>query len=170
MIVWIEQALVLAVHDRQLAEHGGSAGVRDEGLLESALARPQQLHAYGDPAPDLADLAASLAGGLARNHPFVDGNKRTAHVAYRTFLELNGAELVATDEDKYLAMLALAEGKLSEPDFAAWLRERVRTRGRCEAHEPRPGYRVKARAAGRRRRPLRTPKRPLKGQTRLSGR
>jgi death-on-curing protein len=118
MIVWLEQALVLAIHDRQLAEHGGSAGVRDEGLLESALARPRQLHAYGDPEPDLADLAASLASGLARNHPFVDGNKRTAHVAYRTFLELNGTELVATDEDKYLRILALAEGKLSERDFA----------------------------------------------------
>ncbi|MBX9811051.1 MAG: type II toxin-antitoxin system death-on-curing family toxin, partial [Burkholderiales bacterium] len=105
MIVWLEKALVLAIHDRQLAEHGGSAGVRDEGLLESALARPQQSHAYGDPAPDLADLAAALAYGLARNHPFVDGNKRTAHVAYRTFLALNGAELVATDEDKYVAMI-----------------------------------------------------------------
>ena len=147
MIVWLEPALVLAIHDRQLAEHGGSGGVRDEGLLESALARPRQLHAYGDPEPDLADLAAALAYGLARNHPFVDGNKRTAHVAYRTFLELNGAELVATDEDKYLAMLALAEGKLGERDFAAWLRERVRTRGRGEAHEPRARYRSKSRAA-----------------------
>ena len=78
MISWLTKALVLAIHDRQLAEHGGSAGVRDEGLLESALARPQQLHAYGDPAPDLADLAAALASGLARNHPFVDGKKRSA--------------------------------------------------------------------------------------------
>ena len=155
MIVWLEQALVLAIHDRQLAEHGGSAGVRDVGLLESALARPQQLHAYGDPAPDLADLAAALAHGLARNHPFVDGNKRTAHVAYRTFLALNGAELVATDEEKYLTMLALAEGKLGERHFAAWLREHVRTRGRSEAHEPRPAYQAKARVAQPRRRPLR---------------
>ena len=81
MIAWLEKALVLAIHDRQLAEHGGTGGVRDEGLLESALARPQQLHAYGDPAPDLADLAAALAYGLARNHPFLDGNKRTAAVA-----------------------------------------------------------------------------------------
>ena len=155
MIVWLEKALALAIHDRQLAEHGGSPGVRDEGLLESALARPQQLHAYGDPVPDLAGLAAALAHGLARNHPFVDGNKRTAHVAYRTFLALNGAELVATDEEKYLTMLALAEGKLGEQDFAAWLRERVRTRGRGEAHEPRPAYQTKARAARPRRRPLR---------------
>lgn len=154
MIVWLEKALALAIHDRQLAEHGGSAGVRDEGLLESALARPQQLHAYGDPAPDLADLAAALAYGLARNHPFLDGNKRTAHVAYRTFLALNGAELVATDEEKYVMMLALAEGKLAERDFAAWLRERVRARGRGEAHEPRPAYKAKARAARPRRRAL----------------
>lgn len=126
MIVWLEKTLVLAIHDRQLAEHGGTAGVRDDGLLESALARPQQLHAYGDPAPDLADLAAALAHGLARNHAFVDGNKRTAHVAYRTFLALNDADLAGTDEEKYVAMIALAEGKLAERDFAAWLRERLR--------------------------------------------
>jgi death-on-curing protein len=123
--------------------------VRDEGLLESALARPQQLHAYGDPAPDLPDLAAALAYGLARNHPFVDGNKRTAHVAYRTFLALNGAELEATDEEKYVAMLALAEGKLAERDFAAWLRERLRLAPRGEAHEPRKSYGAKRRGARR---------------------
>ena len=149
MIAWLTKALVLAIHDRQLAEHGGSAGVRDEGLLESALARPQQLHAYGDPAPDLADLAAALACGLARNHPFVDGNKRTAHVAYRTFLALNGAELVATDEEKFVAMIALAEGKLAERDFAAWMRERLRLEARGEAHEPRKPYRAKRRPAPR---------------------
>ena len=143
MIVWLEKALVLTVHDRQIAEHGGSAGVRDEGLLESALARPQQLHAYGDPAPDLADLAAALAYGLARNHPFVDGNKRTAHVAYRTFLELNGAEFAATDEEKYVTMLALAEGKLAERDFAAWLRERLTSGTQGEVHEPRKAYRAR---------------------------
>ena len=97
MIVWIRRAFALASHDRQLAEHGGSSGVRDEGMLESALARPQQLQAYGDPPPDLADLAASLAFGLARNHPFVDGNKRTAAVACETFIMLNGASLDATD-------------------------------------------------------------------------
>ncbi|MEO7148412.1 MAG: type II toxin-antitoxin system death-on-curing family toxin [Rhodanobacteraceae bacterium] len=125
MIVWIEKPLALAIHDRQLAEHGGSAGVRDENLLDSALARLQQLHAYGDPAPDLVDLAASLAFGLARNHPFVDGNKRTAHVCYRVFLALNDVELAASDEDKYVMMLALAEGSLAEKDFAAWLRQHV---------------------------------------------
>jgi death-on-curing protein len=145
VIVWLEKTLVLAVHERQLAEHGGSAGVRDEGLLESALARAQQLHAYGEPAPDLADLAAALAGGLARNHPFVDGNKRTAHVAYRTVRALNGAELEAAEDEMYAAMIALAEGRLSEPDFAVWLRKRIRVPPRGGAHEPRRRYRVKAR-------------------------
>jgi len=151
VITWLEKALVLAIHERQLAEHGGTGGVRDEGLLESALARPQQLHAYGDPAPDLADLAAALAYGLARNHPFVDGNKRTAAVACETFLELNAATLESEDLELYPVYLGLAEGKLSERDFAAWLRRCVRTRGRGEAHEPRPAYRAKARAARPRR-------------------
>src|SRR5262249_22065151 len=118
---------------------------------ESALARPQQLHAYGDPAPDLCDLGAALAYGLARNHPFLDGNKRTAHVAYRTFLALNGAELTATDEEKYLTMLALAEGKLAEREFGAWVRDRVRTRGRGKAREPRAAYRAKPRTGQSRR-------------------
>ena len=149
-MIWIEKALVLAIHERQLAEHGGQGGVRDEALLESALARPQQLQAYGDPAPDLCDLAAALAYGLARNHPFLDGNKRTAHVAYRTFLALNGADLTATDEEKYVTMMALAEGSLAERDFAAWLRERVRASGRREAHEPRAAYRAQPRRAARR--------------------
>ena len=143
MIVWLEKALVLAIHDRQIAEHGGSAGVRDEGLLESALARPQQLHAYGDPAPDLADLAASLAYGLARNHPFVDGNKRTAAVCCETFVELNDAVLEADDLELFEQYLALAEGKLAERDFAAWLRERLRMSAEGKAHESRARYRVK---------------------------
>jgi death-on-curing protein len=147
MIVWLAKEAVLAIHDRQVAEHGGSEGVRDEGLLESALARPQQLHAYGDPTPDLADLAAALAYGLARNHPFVDGNKRTAAVCCETFVELNGATLEANDADLYPQYLALAEGKLAERGFAAWLRERLRLPGRGEAHEPRKPYRAKARAA-----------------------
>lgn len=146
MIVWLAKEAVLAIHDRQVSEHGGSAGVRDEGLLESALARPQQLHAYGDPAPDLADLAAALAYGLARNHPFVDGNKRTAAVCCETFVELNGALLEADDPDLFPQYLALAEGKLAERDFAAWLRERLRLAPRGEAHEPGKPYRAKARA------------------------
>ena len=141
MIVWIERALALALHERQLAEHGGGSGVRDETLLESALARPQQLYAYGDPPPDLADLAASLAFGLARNHPFVDGNKRTAHVCYRVFLALNDAQLVAGEEEKYLQMLTLAEGSLSEADFAAWLRPRLRLESDRAMHEPKTRYR-----------------------------
>lgn len=137
MIHWIEKALALAIHDRQVSEHGGSSGVRDESLLESALARPQQLYAYGDPAPDLVDLAASLAYGLARNHPFVDGNKRTAHVCYRVFLALNDLELECSDEDKYVAILALAEGKLAEKDFAKWLRQHAVTQHRGRVQEPR---------------------------------
>ena len=145
MIVWLEKALVIAIHDRQLAEHGGSGGVRDDGLLESALARPQQLSAYGDPAPDLADLAAALAYGLARNHPFVDGNKRTAAVACETFIELNAAALEADDLDLYPRFLALAEGKLTEAEFATWLRAHIRTRRGTKAHEPRKAYRAKPR-------------------------
>lgn len=125
MATWIEKGLVLAIHDRQLAEHGGNPGVRDEGLLDSALARPQQLHAYGDPPPDLAALAASLAFGLARNHPFIDGNKRTAHVCYRVFLAMNGVALAAAAEEKYANMVGLAEGSVSEAQFAEWLRQRI---------------------------------------------
>jgi death-on-curing protein len=140
MIIWITRPLALAIHDRQLAEHGGGSGVRDEGMLDSALARPQQRHVYGDPPPDLADFAASLAFGLARNHPFVDGNKRTAHVCYRVFLMLNGGELVADDEDKYIAMLRLAEGSLDEAGFADWLRPRVVVRARGGVQEPRAAY------------------------------
>ncbi len=140
MITWIERPLAIAIHERQLAEHGGASGVRDDGLLDSALARPQQSHAYGDPPPDLADLAASLAFGLARNHPFIDGNKRTAHVCYRVFLALNGADLVASDEDKYIRMLGLAEGSLSEAEFATWLREHIRLHGKKQVNEPRARY------------------------------
>jgi death-on-curing protein len=143
MIRWLDKTLVLAIHDRQVAEHGGSAGVRDEGLLESALARPQQLHAYGDPASDLADLAAALASGIARNHPFIDGNKRTAAVCCETFVEMNGGALEASDPELFPQYLALAEGKLPERDFAAWLRERIRLAPRGEAHEPRKAYRAR---------------------------
>jgi len=120
--VWVGKPLVLAIHDRQLAEHGGNPGVRDEGLLDAAVARPRQLHAHGDPPPDLAALAANLAHGLVRSHPFIDGNKRTAHVCYRVFLRLNGADLVAPAEAKYVALLGLAEGSIDEARFAAWVR------------------------------------------------
>ena len=125
MIVWITRDLALAIHERQLSEHGGGIGVRDENLLESALARPQQLFAYGDPAPDLAALAASLACALAKNHPFVDGNKRTAHVCYYVFLALNDGHLDAPLDEMYVKMLGLAEGSLDEATFAAWLRPRI---------------------------------------------
>lgn len=138
LVTWIGKALILAIHDRQLAEHGGSSGVRDEGLLDSALARPQQLHAYGDPAPDLAALAASLAFGLARNHPFVDGNKRTAAVACETFLMLNGMILEADDPMLYPVYIALADGSMSESEFAAWLRQYIRAAG--SVHEPASPY------------------------------
>lgn len=147
MITWIDKRLALAIHERQIAEHGGDSNVRDEALLESALARPQQLYAYGDPPPDLADLAASLAFGIARNHPFVDGNKRTAQVCYRAFIALNGATLTADDEEKYAAMLALAAGKWPEQEFAVWLRAHMSGPQRGAVHEPRARYAAKRRAA-----------------------
>jgi death-on-curing protein len=143
VIVWLEKALVLAIHDRQVAEHGGTPGIRDEGLLESALARARQLHAYGDPRPDLADLAASLVYGLTRNHPFLEANKRTAAVCCETFVELNGATVEADDAELFERYLTLAEGKLSKRDFAAWLRERLKRARKNEAHEPRKPYPAK---------------------------
>jgi death-on-curing protein len=143
---WLAPDAVAAIHEAQLAEHGGRAGSRDAGLLLSALGRARNLAEHGE--ADHADLAAAYGFGIVRDHPFVDGNKRTAHVAYRTFLELNGADLVATDEEKYVSILALAEGKLSERDFAAWLRGRLRTAARGEVHEPRRAYRAR-RAAGK---------------------
>ena len=117
---WIEKVVVWAVHEAQLAEHGGSAGVRDAGLLASALARPLNLVAYGE--PDAAALAAAYGFGIARNHPFIDGNKRTAFVCTELFLVLNGASLTADDADCVATMLTLAAGDLAEADFAAWLR------------------------------------------------
>ncbi|MDH6591184.1 death-on-curing protein [Variovorax sp. TBS-050B] len=118
--VWLSVRLVLATHEEQLAEHGGPAGVRDHGMLESALARPQHRALYGS--PDAADLAASYAFGLARNHPFVDGNKRAAFVALEVFLDLNGWTLTATDEDCVTTTLALAAGELGEEELADWIR------------------------------------------------
>lgn len=141
MIVWISTTLAIAIHDRQLAEHGGGTGVRDVGLLEAALARPQQRYACGDPPPDLAELAASLAHALARNHPLVDGNKRTAHVCYRAFIRLNGGDLVASDEEKYAMMIGLSEGSLSEADFATWLRAHLVVTRKGKLQEKRAAYR-----------------------------
>jgi death on curing protein len=140
MIIWIGKTLAFAIHDRQLAEHGGGSGVRDEALLDSALARPQQLFAYGDPPPDLADLAASLAFGLARNHPFVDGNKRTAAVVCETFIRLNDAQLKADDLALYPIYIGLAEGSLSESDFADWLRQHLVLNTSDKVNEPRAAY------------------------------
>ncbi len=121
---WLRTDAVLAMHKRQIAEHGGGEGVRDLGLLESALARPQNIAAY-EPDADIARLAAAYAFGIAKNHPFVDGNKRTSLVACRTFLILNGYQLDASPTDKYLTFLSLAEGTLSEEELAEWLREKV---------------------------------------------
>jgi len=118
---WLSKALILAIHDEQLAEHGGGAGVRDDGLLESAPARPRNRFGY-DAAVDLATLAAAYAFGLARNHPFIDGNKRSAFVAAEVFLDLNGMTLTASDADCVLTMLRLAAGEIEEDAFAAWLR------------------------------------------------
>ena len=140
MIIWIEKPLALAIHDRQLAEHGGGTGVRDEALLDSALARPQQLFAYGDPPPDLAALAASLAYGIARNHPFVDGNKRTAAVACETFIRLNSGALQADDLELYPVYIALAEGSLTEDELAAWLRAHLVLDTDGSVNEPRGAY------------------------------
>ncbi len=119
--VWIEESVVWAVHEVQLAEHGGSAGVRDSGLLQSALARPENLAAYGS--PDVYDCAAAYGFGISRNHPFIDGNKRTAFVCTELFLALNGCQLAADDVACVTIMLAVASGDIDEITFAAWLRE-----------------------------------------------
>lgn len=113
----------MAAHAEQLAEHGGGDGVRDATLLESAMARPQNLAAYGE--PDAADLAAAYAFGIARNHPFVDGNKRTAAVVSETFLALNGYMLGASDAELAVAFIALAAGELSEAETADWFRSHI---------------------------------------------
>lgn len=120
---WVSHRAALAAHADQLEEHGGGTGVRDMALFESAMARPQQLEAYGD--PDAAALAAAYAYGLARNHPFVDGNKRTATVVSLLFLLKNGIRIEASDADMTVAFIALAAGELSEDELADWFRQRV---------------------------------------------
>jgi death-on-curing protein len=117
---WVDKTALVLLHDESLAEHGGAAGMRDEGLFESALARPENLAAYEN--PDFAALAAAYGVGLAKNHPFVDGNKRTAFLAVGLFLALNGYRLCAGQIEATRAMLAVAAGELSEPDFATWIR------------------------------------------------
>jgi len=124
VITWLLFEAVLAMHKAQIVQHGGDDGVRDIGLLDSALARPKNVEAY-EPDADLARLAAAYGFGIAKNHPFIDGNKRTALVATLSFLEINGVELIAKTKDLYLAFLSLADGTLTEDELAAWLRERI---------------------------------------------
>ncbi len=119
--VWMEKEEVLAIHDLQLAEHGGAEGIRDEGLLESALARPKNLRTYAAKEASLTRMAAAYAFGLISNNAFIDGNKRTALVVAFTFLELNGLEIAATQEETYMTFWLLARGELSEREIAAWL-------------------------------------------------
>ncbi len=123
--VWLDRAVVLAAHDAQIAEHRGAAGLRDEGLFESALARPQNLVAYGE--PDAAALAAAYVFGLAKNHAFVDGNKRIAFIAMELFLNLNGFVLTADDAQCVLVMLSVASGTFGEDELAEWIRRNSKT-------------------------------------------
>lgn len=120
MTVWLSRQLILAVHDEQLAEHGGALGVRDEGLLDSALARPLNRAGYGD--PDIAELGALYGIAIARNHPFVDGNKRTAYVALESFLLLNGCRFPVSDAEAVVVMLAMASGEIDDAEFIDWVR------------------------------------------------
>lgn len=124
--VWIDSVVVEAIHDAQLAEHGGLAGVRDAGMLASALARPRNLALYGT--PDVAALAAAYGYGISRNHAFMDGNKRTGFVAAELFSALNGYELIANATECVLTMLAVASGEITEEAFAQWLRVHLRAR------------------------------------------
>ena len=122
--IWVEPDVAITAHRSQLAEHGGGDGIRDRGLFDSAMARPRNFSLYGE--PDAAALAASYAFGIARNHPFIDGNKRTAAVVSETFLILNGHALTATNAEVVVAFLALAAGELSEEELADWFRERIK--------------------------------------------
>jgi death-on-curing protein len=119
---WLDRELVIAIHEEQLEQHGGGVGVRDNALLESALARPINLAAH-DESADIAALAAAYAFGIARNHPFVDGNKRTAYVAMELFLLDHGVEFLAEDGDAVLTFVALAAGQISENELAVWIRK-----------------------------------------------
>ena len=123
---WISKRALLLLHDESLAQHGGASGIRDDGLLASALARPENLLAYGS--PDLAELAASYAYGLAKNHPFVDGNKRAAFLATGLFLALNGQRLVVAQAEATVMVLDFAAGEIAEAAFGDWLRAHLRSR------------------------------------------
>ena len=126
--VWVRQDVVLSMHEEALRLHGGAEGVRDLGLLESALTRPKNLYAYSEQAPTLAQLAASYARGIVANHPFVDGNKRTAFIVSVTFPMLNGLQLTATKEDRVLTFWALAAGEISEEQLTRWFEEKTQSR------------------------------------------
>lgn len=117
---WVQQRVVIAAHEESLAEHGGPPGIRDRGLLESALARPKNLYAYSEREPSLCRMAAAYAFGITANHPFVDGNKRTALIASMAFLKLNGLQVTAEKADRYLTFYSLAAGTLTEDELAEW--------------------------------------------------
>jgi death-on-curing protein len=123
--IWLSRDIVLAIHDEQLAEHGGATGLRDPALLESALARPLNHAGYGN--PDLAELAAFYALGIARNPPFIDGNKRTAYVALELFLALNGVAFPVTDAEATITTLTMAAGDLPDDAFIAWVRRHAKS-------------------------------------------
>lgn len=125
MTVWLSRELVLAIHEEQLAEHGGGLGIRDEGLLESALARPLNRANYGE--PDIGELAALYGIAIARNHPFIDGNKPTGYVALETFIHLNGGRFPVSDAEAAVMTLAMASGELTDDEFITWVRENVET-------------------------------------------
>jgi death on curing protein len=125
--LWMELSDAVVAHDLELAAHGGSTGIRDAGLLESALARPKNIWAYAESPPELTTLAAAYAFGISSNHPFVDGNKRTALLVSFAFLDVNGWEVTATQEDAYLTILGLAAGEVTEDQLAGWF-ERNTTR------------------------------------------
>jgi len=122
--IWLDRVDCLAIHETMMAQYGGLTGVRDENMLESAIARPHHLFAYGE--PGLADLAAAYATGIIRNHPFLDGNKRTGFMTAMAFLELNGREFIASEVDAVVQTLALAAGALDEAGYAAWLKKNSR--------------------------------------------
>ena len=129
---WLSLELIEAIHNRQLAEHGGLSGLRDRSMLESAVERPRNKFAYGSADVDLPELAAAYAYGLARNHPFMDGNKRIAYVACRTFLVLNGWDMIGPQHERYPIFLALAAGELNEAELVDWLRTHTRPDGVSE--------------------------------------
>lgn len=128
MTVWLARQLILAIHDEQLAEHGGALGIRDDGLQDSALARPLNRAGYGE--PDVAELGALYAIAMARNHPFVDGNKRTAFAALFMFLALNGMEFEPPEVEATVTMLRLAAGEMPDEEFTVWVRNNTRTPAR----------------------------------------